>query len=213
MLAHENGASCIAFSPFGNKVASGGSDGMVKVWNADSGQEDKSTKASYAAITCLEYNSNGCLLAAGDMNSEITLLEKNTLHNKRKLQGHSDRVNNCKFTSAEKNRLISVSADRTLKIWEVNNGKVFKNFAFSSAPHAIDVSSNDTYFASGHKNGDIRIWSLTDPKEIHKIRVHQDQITSLKFSRDGHEIITSSKDHEIKITEIRTLQTVATLEH
>ena len=85
VLAHENGASCIAFSPFGNKVASGGSDGMVKVWNADSGQEDKSTKASYAAITCLEYNSNGFLLAAGDMNSEITLLEKNTLHNKRKL--------------------------------------------------------------------------------------------------------------------------------
>ena len=212
--AHEYGASCIAFSPFGSKVASGGGDGVVKLWNADTGQEEKTAKASYTSVTCLEFNMNGQLLAAGDMSSEITLLEtKNTLHMKRKLQGHSDRVNNCKFTSTERNKLISVSSDRTLKIWDVSNGKVLKSFAFSSAPHAIDVSTNDNYFASGHKNGEIRLWSLTDPKEIQRLKVHTDQITSLKFSRDGSEIITSSKDHEIKITEIRTMQTVATLEH
>ena len=108
---------------------------------------------------------------------------------------------------------MSVSSDRTLKLWDISNGKVFKNFAFSSSPHAIDVSSNDTYFATGHKNGELRIWSLTDPKEMHKIKVHTDQITSLKFSRTGSQIITSSKDSEIKITEIRTLQTETTLEH
>lgn len=159
---------------------------MVKVWNADSGQEAHQTRASYTSVTCLEYNSNGNLLAAGDMNSEITILEaRDTLRTRRKLQGHTDRVNNCKFTSAERNQLISVSSDRTLKVWAVGTGKVCKSFAFSSAPHAIDVSTNDNYFASGHKNGELRVWSLTDPKEVQKLKVHTDQITSLKFSRDG----------------------------
>ena len=84
--AHEHGASCIAFSPFGGKVASGGGDGVVKVWNADSGQEAHQTRASYTSVTCLEYNSNGNLLAAGDMNSEITILEaRDTLRTRRKL--------------------------------------------------------------------------------------------------------------------------------
>lgn len=58
----------------------------MKVWNADSGQEAHQTRASYTSVTCLEYNTNGNLLAAGDMNSEITILEaRDTLRTKRKL--------------------------------------------------------------------------------------------------------------------------------
>ena len=88
-----------------------------------------------------------------------------------------------------------------------------KNFAFSSTPYTIDISSNDGYFATGHKNGEIRVFTIGDPREISKTSVHSDQITSIKFTRDGSELITSSKDHEIKITQLRDLKTVVTLEH
>ena len=32
--AHEQGGQCIAFSPYGQQVASGGGDGFVRLWNS-----------------------------------------------------------------------------------------------------------------------------------------------------------------------------------
>ena len=37
--AHDSGGQCIAFSPHGNMIASGGGDGFVKMWNTQLSQD------------------------------------------------------------------------------------------------------------------------------------------------------------------------------
>ena len=74
--AHENGGQCIAFGPQGKKIASGGKEGIVKIWKTNLSNNDcKSLRISNGPISCLAYNTGNSLLAAGDCNSQISFVK------------------------------------------------------------------------------------------------------------------------------------------
>jgi len=68
--AHESGSHCVAFNPYGSKILSGGSDGILKLWNMHLSQvENKTLKVSNGPISSIAYNSIGTMIAAGDSES------------------------------------------------------------------------------------------------------------------------------------------------
>ncbi len=49
--------------------------------------------------------------------------------------------------------------------------------ASTSAIHSIGLSGSDAVLATGHKSGDIRIWSSTMMKQMNTIeKVHSDKV-------------------------------------
>ena len=63
-------------------------------------------------------------------------------------------------------RLVSISQDYTMRVWDLRTRSEFKVKTFTSSCWALDVTRNDTNFATGHKTGEIKIWSLSEVKEI-----------------------------------------------
>ena len=94
-------------------------------------------------------------------------------------------MSTCVFTSEEKRQLISVGQDRTLRIWDLKTKRQLKSPSISSVAIALDVNRMDTSFATGHKCGDVKLWSLLELKEVKKQNVHASQITCLKYTPDG----------------------------
>ena len=61
------------------------------------------------------------MIAAGDANSQIALLKvKPGMEVASLLQGHKDIVNTCVFSSEESKKMVSVSQDKTMRIWDVS---------------------------------------------------------------------------------------------
>jgi len=76
------------------------------------------------------------------------------------------------------------------------------------------LSSSDSVFITGHKTGDIRVWSLSLMKQMHCLeRVHQDKIESCKLTPNGRSIVSIGRDCLIKITDFYSYKTLATIEH
>ena len=68
--------------------------------------------------------------------------------------------------------------------------------------------------AVGFHSRDIKVWGINDNKLAHTLsKVHDESINCIKFTQDGNQVITSSKDSTIKITDLRKLKVLATLEH
>ena len=61
--AHERGATCLAFNKGFHQCASGGADGMVKLWDVDSAQEIKVNKVLKSPPTCISFCENGQMYA------------------------------------------------------------------------------------------------------------------------------------------------------
>lgn len=78
----------------------------------------------------------------------------------------------------------------------------------------MDVSGSESIFVTGHKTGDIRLWSTNQMKVMHTIeKVHQEKVECCVFSRDEKKIYSVSRDHTIKVTDMQTLKQITAMEH
>jgi WD40 repeat protein len=68
--------------------------------------------------------------------------------------------------------------------------------------------------AVGFNSNDIRLWNITEQKCAHTISgIHDGPVNCIKYLNNGNQIISSSKDSTLKVTDLRTLKAVRTIEH
>ena len=81
------------------------------------------------------------------------------------LEGHSDDVNSVSF-SPDGSKIVSGSADRTVKLWDVTSGECLQTLEGHSRPvTSVSFSPNGSKIASGSSNN-IKIWEDSRRKEI-----------------------------------------------
>ncbi|MEN7547877.1 caspase family protein [Rapidithrix thailandica] len=129
-------------------------------------------------------------------------------------QGHSARVRDVVFT-ADRKRLISVSEDKTLRIWNTSTGDLVATLRSSIGEgpigklNAAALSSDDRLLAIGgySSNNEIRIIDLQTRKQVSALKGHQNVITDLAFSPNGQYLISGSGDKTAKIWPLANLST------
>jgi WD40 repeat protein len=68
----------------------------------------------------------------------------------------------------------------------------------TSETHCLDVYGTGSEFVSGHKSGDVRLWSLTQQKVMKVLsNIHSDKIECIKYIERNNQIVTLGRDHLI----------------
>jgi WD40 repeat protein len=108
-----------AFSPTELKLASGHYDGIIAIWDMQTG-ELLHEMGTDGVIESLAFSQDGRLLASGNSfeNGEISLWDAQTGSLLRELEGHKSGVSNLAF-SPDGSLLISGSYDGTLRSWGI----------------------------------------------------------------------------------------------
>ncbi|KAG0703056.1 hypothetical protein DFH29DRAFT_998842 [Suillus ampliporus] len=105
----------------------------------------------------------------------------------------------------DRRHMVTGSADKTLRLWDLNDGTVLKKMeGHRGLVRAVAVSQHRQLIASAD-NGEFIAWdrdtgeSLTPP-----IKAHSTFIRSLDFSPDGTMLATGSSDHTTKLWNTET---------
>lgn len=112
--------------------------------------------------------------------------------------------------------VVSADGDRA-NIWEVPSKSVYSaDGAHANRISAIAIDQSSSKFASGDANGSVAIWSLPAGTLLRKFDAHRDLIQSIRFSKDGRELVTvggggESPDPVIRIWDAETGQSTQTL--
>ena len=69
-VAHTRGIVDVAFSPCGQRLATGGEDGVVIVWDVQTGEVEHRMKAGWGAET-VRFSADGARLACGNSGGSI----------------------------------------------------------------------------------------------------------------------------------------------
>lgn len=77
LAGHKSKVTKVAFHPVIDCLASGSDDASIKLWDCESGENDKTLKGHTAKINCIAFNGQGTLLASGskDLSIKIWKLE------------------------------------------------------------------------------------------------------------------------------------------
>ena len=125
--------------------------------------------------------------------------------------GHQDAVRGVSF-SPDGKTIASASADKTIKLWNVADGKELRTLSgHQSEVYSTSFSPDGKTIASASADKTIKLWNVVDGKELRTLSGHQQGVTSVSFSPDGQTIASASEDSTVKLwnvtdgKELRTL--------
>ena len=217
--------SALAISPArerddGQTIASGGEDGIVRLWDARMGQHRADFIGHTDPVVALAYSPDGKTLASGSFR-EIRLWNLTLAQASRTaiLQGHRDMVTTLAF-SPDSKTLASTSFYGTILLWDVETGQRRHSLpAHTDSIQALAFSPDSGILASGgywspDTRSTIRVWNPRTGRLLSTFEDHTTPVFALAFSPDIHSKIltTAGWDTVIHIWDPRNGQLRATFE-
>jgi eukaryotic-like serine/threonine-protein kinase len=122
LRGHEKAVVCVAFHRDGNRVASGGTDGTVRVWDLTGRRETRVIQCAGGPVHAVTFSPDGLWLAAGNEGGDLRLWELET-GRERALATHRGCVRSVVF-SRDNLHLLSAEADGQIVQWKVPTGEI-----------------------------------------------------------------------------------------
>jgi len=197
---HIRAVTCVAFSSHGRWLASGSADKTMKVWDVETGRL-ACTLSDTKGVATLALSPDGDWLASttGDT---VKIWDVRSARVVRVLR-HSDSVNSVAF-SGDGRLLASGSDDSTVKVWEVETGRLVGGpLQHDDAVGAVAFSPNGRLIASGGYFRTIKLWSATTWLSVQTLLVGS-QVKDLAFNLDGSRLISLGGDGNVKFWESPT---------
>lgn len=167
--AHSQQITSLEFSSDGKSIvsaSSANSKDAVRSWDAQTGLMIREFKANNANICSIAISPNCKRLAVGGNNfggvASIELFEVSTGKLVKVLSGHEGEIKGLDF-SPDSERLVSISYDKTVRLWDILNGKELRSLRGPSRGTSVGYCPEGQFIVAGFENGDVRVWDA--PRE------------------------------------------------
>lgn len=136
-------------------------------------------------------------------------------------QGHAGKVHNLVFTP-DGNRLISVSEDKTIRVWNAQTGEQIKKFEsqIGDGPEGMFYASAlspdgkllavSGYQVSTEKENYVIVIDIEKGEQVATAIGHTDVITSLSFSSSGQFLASGGADGTVRVWKMENFPTLIT---
>ncbi|KAL5715024.1 hypothetical protein ACHQM5_016912 [Ranunculus cassubicifolius] len=193
--AHKGIIWTMKFSPDGHYLASGGEDGVVRIWRITSTDTSCKYFTSKDASKFV-HRERGRKLLPGRKSvkppsviipQKIFKIDETPLH---EFYGHTDEVLDLCWSKS--NCILSSSKDETVRMWKVGSDECLQVFPHNNYVTCIQFNPvDDGYFISGSIDGKVRVWGVSESRVVDWADV-KEIITAVCYQPDGEGFIVGS---------------------
>jgi WD40 repeat protein/serine/threonine protein kinase len=192
----------VDISSDGKLIVSAGNDGIVGLWESETGVCIKNINNGGGIIFCARFSPDGTYIATGNQNKTIKLWNRQTGQLYKTMSGHQGAVITLSFSHDGK-YILSGSEDKSVKIWDIESSSSIMTFmGHNSQIETVDFSPSGLYCISGSGDGIIKIWDIEKEICARTLSLHRFAVTGIKFSPHGSSIVTGSSDKTVKFIEV-----------
>ena len=213
----KGGINLMRFSPDGTRLAVG-TDVAVWVYDVPDGKETALFTGHTGQVNALAFSTDGNILASGGFNNPIIQLWDLETGNKPSTLTLPEKYTAIAALAFAKDNTILISLDqsRELAHWDVDTGKKLADPIRVDLFKAAAFSPDSGAFATGDKDGIIRLWDATTNRRWATFsepfnEAERPDIRALAFSPDGKILASSSDDQTVRLWDTEQRSRIATL--
>jgi WD40 repeat protein/transcriptional regulator with XRE-family HTH domain len=201
-------SKAIAYSAEGNWLATGGDEGIVKIWDAKRGDERYSLSLG-GIIHAVAFEPDGVRLAAASEDGGVKVWDVTTGLETVSLPRTSG-LYDVAFLAA--GRIATAGQDGTTRLWDANTGQQMLVLAGpTSTVISVAGGPDGKRVATGAYDGSLRIWDATPGRELLTIQGHSEIVWDVAYSPDGERIASAGADGAARLWDARSGQPLLTI--
>ncbi|HEY9751337.1 MAG TPA: WD40 repeat domain-containing protein [Coleofasciculaceae cyanobacterium] len=159
-LSHLGSVTTMAISPDSGILATGSSDGKIRLWNAQTGDPIRKLRGHTGAVNSLRFGPDGETLISASSDQLIRIWHLATGDLIHTLSGHAATVNAI-AVAPDRGLLISGSSDTTLKFWKLDSWELLHTLSeHKGAINSLALSANGQVLTSGSADKTVKLWQL-----------------------------------------------------
>jgi WD40 repeat protein len=200
----------VALAPDGRTLASGSTDGTVKLWNLATGRNVSILKGHQDRVGPLKFSPDGKLLASGSDDRTVRLWEVASRRAVATFRGHRDKINDLVF-SPDSRILASGSEDHTARLWDTASRREIPSLIRHEGwINSVAFSPDGRLLATGSIEA-IKLWDVRSRRQWGRALQAGDGTFALAFSRDGETLASGHWEGEVALWNVTRRQKTALL--
>jgi hypothetical protein len=206
-LGHTDKVLCVALSRDGRRALSGGVEGVVRLWDAETGQELKRYDNNGVEIRCLAFAPDGASFLQGGTDANV--IERN-LQTGAQISIQSPRnvrSIECVAYLPDGAQALFAANNRNVYLWSLKEGGNSRGTPVGIGPiHGMALSREGRVVALAGADGIVSLRQTDNLKEVGRIVSRTGEIRSVALSPDGRSILTGGADRTVRLWNVKNGQ-------
>ncbi|MDR1268617.1 MAG: WD40 repeat domain-containing protein [Planctomycetaceae bacterium] len=191
------GTQKILFHPNGSQFAVCGFEKNVRIYDAATGNLLKTLETHGTSNKAIAFSPDGSLLAVGGRTGVIRVWQTSDYQQLTDLKSDGRRVHTVAF-SPDSSQLASGGESPFITIWKPTDGTLLQNLQERPGKTFSLVFCGKTLLASGESDNAIRIWDITQNRNILTLLGHTGTISTMIYEATSNRLISGSFDTSLR---------------